>query len=123
MKEQIKQAFEITPPSVLGATLKKIHKERVSRWKKLSLALVASNLLMVFVFIYPKDEYKPMSAGIEVKIQKDVKFGELEKFLKDNSLTISGPSQSGSFLIEGNLSQKQLEELIKSQRGLTPEGL
>ncbi|MCS7084420.1 MAG: hypothetical protein NZL90_05510 [Aquificaceae bacterium] len=124
MKEQIKQVFEIEPRSIIGNTLEKIHKERIRRWKMLSVMLVFSNLVAVSFFLtMPKSEYKPMSAGVEVRVSENLNFGELEAFLKQHELTISGPSQRGSFLIEGRVDQKKLEELVKSFKGLTPEDL
>lgn len=124
MKEQIKQVFEIEPRSIIGNTLEKIHKERLRRWKFVSALLVFSNLVIISLFLtMPKSEYEPMSAGIEVKVNKNINFGELEAFLKQNELTISGPSQRGSFLIEGKMDQKKLEDLVKSFKGLTPEDL
>ncbi|MCS6999180.1 MAG: hypothetical protein RMH93_00030 [Aquificaceae bacterium] len=116
MKRAVKEYFEDKIPQrdLSDSVLLRIKEEKIRNLRRFSLLVLTVNLLMVLFLLrqaFPGGEYQTMSAGVEVRLKRQATVGELEDFLKEGGLSISGPTPKGTFLLRGG--EKELQKLPK----------
>lgn len=116
MKRVVREYFEENrlERDLSGEVLLRVKESRIKNLRRLSLFLLMVNLLTLLLLLprsFSGNEYRTMSAGLEVRLKRDATLGELEDFLKEQGLSISGPTSNGTFFLrkaEGEL--KSLSE-------------
>ncbi len=119
----IKKAFEeyygsLKPPE--GMDLRVVLKlERSKRRRLLGVALLEAFLLFAILVLYlyqpiRGQEYNTFSAGVPVKLAKDVSLKRLSEDLKLHDITIHGPYEGDIFLLRGD--EEKVKEFLKKSK-------
>lgn len=107
MKKALKEYFDQRElkKDLSEGVLLRIKEEKIKKLKRFSFFLFMSNLFVFLLFlsqVFSSEEYKTMSGGIEVKLERKASLGELQDFLKEKGLSISGPTPRGTFFLSGD---------------------
>ncbi|MEN3027904.1 MAG: hypothetical protein ABDH29_01475 [Aquificaceae bacterium] len=119
MKRAVREYFRENKleRDISESVLLRIKEEKIRNLKRFSFLLLTVNLLMVLFLLRQTlvgGEYRTMSAGVEVRLERRATVGELEDFLKERGLSISGPTPKGTFLLRNG--EEELQKLPEKSR-------